>query len=260
MSQNVYGAAYVKCLEKNMFTDTELSELVSQSVEEIYQHLGEHGYEGKDCFEMLSCEEKKTAEICVNLCESQEIMALMLAKTDFHNIKTLVKYAVTNRGGNRLLKAPTNVDYDAALEAFQKDSYDEILKNAKAVFDHSKKYGIEKCDRYADELLKGYIREKSKVSEFVLGWAELFTQMIEKKEGCIKDDTHKKSPSEIFKECDDGVTEYLKKAQFSFFSDDAVFAYFSGKNTEIQNLRLILCGKRYRDSEYIRERLRKSYV
>ena len=261
MSENIYGAAYVKSLEKNMFTSGELYELMSQSIEEIYHRLSERGYSGKDVREMIDSEEEKTARLCVNLCEDEDIQAVMLAKADFHNIKTLVKYAITKKGGKSLMKAPTNVDLEEIMQAFEKYAHNELSDLAKEVFDRCKKGGIAKVDRFCDSLMQHYIAKKGKTSEFVAGWVELFLKKSAEKEGFLKDwEAQKQSASEFFKACDDEITEYLKGAQFFFFSDDAIFAYFWGKSIELQNLRLILCGKRYGNMEYVRERLRKTYV
>lgn len=60
---------------------------------------------------------------------------------------------------------------------------------------------------------------------------------------------------------DDGVMSYLSAAQMVPFGEEVLLAYLSARETEYQNLRIILLGKAAKlPEETIRSRIRASYV
>lgn len=262
MSENIYGVAYIKTLEKNMFSKNDFENMLSVSPENLRRNLAERGYAGKDIREMLQNEEEKTAEICIELCKNKDLSRIMLAKNDFHNIKTALKLGILG-GGKRLFKSPSNLSPKEVETASKKgdfkdlEEFSDIVKGAYTEYKEEKR--LRTIDLYVDARMHEYILKKSRGNEFVVGWAEIYNEMRQKKEDA-RLAPEKKSLPMLFRDCDDAVTEYLKKAHFSFFEDGAIFAYFFGKQTEIKNLRLILCRTDGIDAEIIRERLRETYV
>lgn len=262
MSENIYAAAFVKSLEKNMFTDRDFANMLTLSQKEIIIVMSEHGYEGKDVQRMLENEEDKIRKICTELCGNNRLLDVMLAKDTFHNIKTALKCGLTKTGRKDIFKTPTAVDTEGILLAAKtgdfKKAQDEFSEFAKIAYTEYKKSRIPgEIDRCLDKLMVEYILEKSTASEFVKGWAQMYAEFAEAREEYLsKEADYEKSLPIIFKKQEDTLTEYLKGAHFSFFSEDAVFAYFFGKETEIKNLRLIL-GPNKSGAE---ERLRKAYV
>lgn len=263
MPENIYGVAYVKSLEKNMFSKSDFEDMLSISPENLHASLSERGYDGKDIKEMLQNEEEKTAKICRELCENNDLSRIMLAKNDFHNIKTALKLGIMG-GGKKLFKMPTNLVPQEIETAARKgdfrsleEEFSDIVKDAYA--EYKKEKTLQAIDLYVDARMREYILKKSKSDEFVRGWAELYDKMWQRKEEALSDSEKKYLPL-FFRECDDDLTEYLKKAHFSFFEDGAIFAYFFGKQTEFKNLRLILCRINGIGEDVIRERLRETYV
>lgn len=258
MAENVYGAAFVKSLEKNMFTDRDFANMLTLSKKDIENIMSEHGYEGETLRDMLENEENKTRKICAELCNSKEILDVMLAKDTFHNIKTALKCGLLGIGGKDLFKIPTEVDFEGIMLATKTGDFKkvqgEFSEFAKYAYKEYKKSGsMGEIDRCLDKLMVEYILKKSTISEFVMGWAQMYAEFVEVREEYFsKEADHEKTLPVIFKKQEDTLTEHLKGAHFSFFNDDAVFAYFFGKKTEVKNLRLIIAGAK--------ERLRKAYV
>lgn len=262
MTENIYAAAYVKSLEKNMFTDRDFDQMLSFLEEDIVRALSDHGYMGKDAEDMLKNEEKKTREICMHLCKNERLLDVMLARDTFHNIKVALKCGICAIAGKSLFKTPSRVDAEAVLLGaktgdFRKiqDEFSELAELAYKRYKKSKNPG--EIDLCLDELMVEYILEKSTVSEFVRGWAQMYGEFAGIKKQYLTNVASKeeKPPAMLFKEFDDALTEYLRNAHFSFFNEDTVFAYFFGKEIEIKNLRLILSG-----NKSAVERLRKAYV
>lgn len=71
-----------------------------------------------------------------------------------------------------------------------------------------------------------------------------------------------KENSSLFSKClDDAILEEAKKAKFTAFGIEPIFAYFIARETEIKNVRIILSLKRNGISESeIRRRVREVYV
>ncbi len=258
MAENIYAAAFVKSLEKNMFTDKDFAYMLTIDAEDMPAVLAEHGYEGKSAADMLENEEARIREICAELCESEELLDVMLAKDTFHNIKTALKCGICGKGGKSLFKTPTRVDTEAIFLAAKTGDFKKVEDEfAIRAYKEYKKSGIlGKIDACLDRLMVDYILEKSADSEFVKGWAEMYAEVAGIKEQRLKEDALGEETALFFKELDDTLTEYLKGAHYSFFNEDAVFAYFFGKETELKNLRLILYGNKI----IAEERLRKAYV
>lgn len=283
MTEYTYAAAYVKSLESTMLTDSDFEAMLSLSEEEIQERLAGMGYEGTDLSEMLENESEKTRQICIELCGEDNLRDVILAQTDFHNIKAVIKATLAGRNAGGLTESPTGVDTEALIHAVRANNFrsmdgdfSEICENASRLY--KKTADARELEVYLDRQQLLYLLKKSAGNDFVHGWAELYVRLADMKEylqakdgdesgksgdGVLREaetEMFEKSPAEFFKYCDDRLTEYLKAAQFSFFGFDAVFAYFEGKKTEIKNLRLLLYASRTGNRAEAAKRLRRSYV
>lgn len=279
MTEYTYAAAYVKSLEGNMLSDNDFEAMLSASEEEIRTRLSGMGYEGASLPEMLENESEKTMRICIELCDDAELRDVMLAQTDFHNIRAVIKAELAGKNASGFIESPTGIDTEALIRAVRANNFRsmdgdlaEICENAYRLY--KKSAGTREPEVYLDRQQLLYVLKKSAGNDFVHGWAELYARLADMKECAqaradgeakkngdeILTETFEKAPAELFKYCDDRLTEYLKAAQLLFFDAGAVFAYFEGKKTEIKNLRLLLYAVRTGNREETAKRLRRSYV
>lgn len=262
MRENIYGAAFVKSLERNMFTERDFSEMSASGEEEILAKMREHGYLGKDFSGMIENEERKVRKICEELCESRDVRDVMLAGDNFYNIKAALKQGISGWKHQNIFKLPADFDTDAFMLAAKTGDFKklegEFSGPAYQAYEEYRKTGIAgEIDECIDRLMIDYILEKSKGNRFVLGWARLYEEIAVKRKQLLAgypEDADKQ------KELDDALTEYLKGAHYSFFSDDGIFAYFFGKKNELKNLRLIFYGIKSGNISDAKERLRMTYV
>lgn len=279
MTEYTYAAAYVKSLESGMMSDRDFEAMLSMSEEEMRVRLAQLGYEGASVPEMLENESEKTMRICIELCDDADLRDVMLAQTDFHNIRAVIKAELAGRNASSLTESPTGVDTEALIRAVRTNNFRsmdgefaEIGENAYRLY--KKTADTREAEAYLDRQQLLYILKKSVGNDFVHGWAELYARLAdmreymqaradgeEKKNGDgILTEVLEKAPAELFKYCDDRLTEYLKSAQLLFFDAGAVFAYLEGKKNEIKNLRLLLYASRTGSREKAAESLRRSYV
>lgn len=279
MTEYTYAAAYVKSLEGSMLSDNDFEAMLSMPEEEIRARLAQRGYEGASVAEMLKNESEKTMRICIELCDDADLRDVMLAQTDFHNIRAVIKAELAGRNAGGLTESPTRVDTEALIRAVRTNNFRsmdgefaEISENAYRLYKNAA--NTREPEAYLDRQQLLYILKKSVGNDFVHGWAELYARLADMKECLQAKDTGEakkngdeilsevleKSPADLFKYCDDRLTEYLKSAQFLFFDAGAVFAYLEGKKNEIKNLRLLLYASKTGNREETAERLRRSYV
>lgn len=301
----VYAVSYIKTLENKMLTNSDINTLImADGIDVAKRFLAEHGWAGESVEELLKNELENAWVKAYEVCPKEAPIDLLLYENDFHNLKTVLKASVQNVNWENMTLSPFTVSPTEIEKAIKNKNTEELPEHLKDVTAKAYKLLTSTMDGQLAEIfldkafhlavLEGAKKEKS---EFLIGWAELLTELTDYKtawrcaisqkpkdfvknalinpkeslmggEASVIEEIKKNYPDAdtesigaFEKWCDNKKLAYAKKAKADSFGFAPIMAFLIGKSFEVKAVRIILtCKLNGFGEEVIRERLRDAYV
>lgn len=301
----VYAVSYIKTLENKMLTHFDMQTLIaSDGIDSAKRFLRERGWNGESSEELLKNELSGAWTKAYEVCPKEAPIDLLLYENDFHNLKTVLKATVQRENWENMVLSPYITPPKAIEAAIKSKNYDEIPEHLKNTAIEAYELLTSTMDGQlaeifidkAEHLAVSEGAKKTK-NEFLIGWAELLTELTDYKTawrcalsnksrdfvknalinpketliapaGAIIEEIKKNYPdaetdsiSAFEKWCDNKKLAYAKKAKAGSFGFAPIVAFLIGKSFEVKAARIILaCKENGWGEEVIKERLRDAYV
>jgi len=287
-TEYAYAAAFTRTLENKMLSKADFEALLNaDSPERALRYLSDKGYGNGRTGQAVDAEAMLKAELAhiwnevKDACPKGAPIDILLYQNDFHNLKTILKAVFSGTAYQSLMLEPYTVPPDVihrAVSEGKPESLPGIFKPPAAEAYHilARDNDGQAAEIVLDKALFALMKETAERSgdDFLIGWVDLNIALIDTKTalrggarsamlgaGQTLPDAPGGSLTELELWCDNQLINYLRPARYKTFGLEPILGFWSGKQFELQAVRIILSGLRHGiPAAALRKRLRDSYV